>query len=243
MIKDDNFYIVFHWMIKDLGLSGAELPIFAIIYSFSQDGKSYFNGSLNYLADFAGITRQGVIKVLKKLILEKNIVIKEQATVNGVKCNRYKVNLETISKFDGSQQSLPPVNRVVEGSKQSLHPPVNRVAEGSKQSLHNNKEIIKSNNKKDNKTTSTEVRSKFDWSEYTSNELTQIYPLNPEFGLTTAEIDLLYKVVDNSALERYLLKIQEYSTQDSFASIIRWAKQDMNFLGQATNSDLQLQTP
>lgn len=132
MIENSNYYLVFYWMINELGLKGAELPVFAIIHSFSQDGVGKFTGSLNYLADFAGLTRQGVIKVLKKLI-EKNYIIKEQRIDNGVKYNTYQVNFKV-------------VNRVDIGSKQSLQGRSTEFTGGSKQSLPNNK----SNNDIDN---------------------------------------------------------------------------------------------
>lgn len=152
MIENNNYYLVFYWMINELGLKGAELPVFAIINSFSQGGVGKFTGSLNYLADFAGLTRQGVIKVLKKLI-EKGYIIKEQNTDNGVKCSSYQVNFEV-------------VNRVDIGSKQSLQGWSTEFTGGSKQSLPNNK----SNNDIDNTTIkdivdylNEKTGSKFKW--------------------------------------------------------------------------------
>ncbi len=121
-------------MINELGLKGAELPVFSIIYSFSQDGKSKFTGSLNYLAEFSGLTKQGVIKVLKRL-LDKDLVIKSQTVENGVKYNSYQVNLKV-------------VNSVEWGSKQSLTGWSTEFNRGSKLSLPNNKEYNKYNNKK-----------------------------------------------------------------------------------------------
>ena len=133
MVDNSNYYLVFYWMINELGLKGAELPVFAIIHSFSQDGVGKFTGSLNYLADFSGLTKQGVIKVLKKLI-DKGYITKEQNIENGVKLNSYQVNTEV-------------VNRVEWGSKQSLTGWSTEFNGGSKQSLPNNKV----NNKCDNK--------------------------------------------------------------------------------------------
>lgn len=132
-IRNDNFYTVIYWMISELGLKGAELPVFAIIYSFSQDGKSTFTGSYNYLAKFTGLTKPGVIKVLNRLI-DKNMIIKYQAVKNGSKCNSYQVNLQV-------------VNRVDQGGKQSLTGWSTEFNRGSKQSLPNNKEYIEIDNK------------------------------------------------------------------------------------------------
>ena len=44
-VKDENYYQITGWMINRLGLKGAKLNIFAIIYGFSQDGESEFSGS------------------------------------------------------------------------------------------------------------------------------------------------------------------------------------------------------
>lgn len=67
-----------------------------------------------------------------------------------------------------------------------------------------------------------------DWSGYTEKELTETYPLNPEYKMTTAEVDMLYKLIYEAALERYLVKIQDYDTADAFRTIMQWAKQDLN---------------
>lgn len=56
MIKDENYYVVKGWMMNRLGLKGTQLILYAILYGFSQDGKTAFKGSVGYLADFAGVT-------------------------------------------------------------------------------------------------------------------------------------------------------------------------------------------
>ncbi len=55
-------------MRTELGLSGNKLIIYAIIHSFSQDGKSFFSGSLSYIAEWAGIHRQAVSTIISELI-------------------------------------------------------------------------------------------------------------------------------------------------------------------------------
>ena len=74
-------------------------------------------------------------------------------------------------------------------------------------------------------------RKKFDFSEYTENELTELYPLNTAAGLTIAEYDILYKLIYEQPLEKYLLKIIDYKAYDNFKTIIQWAKQDGNYKG------------
>ena len=111
-INDENYYQISGWMLNRLGLKGAELQIFAIIYGFSQDGESVFSGSLNYLCDWVGASRPTVIKALKELV-SKEYIIKETHEVNNVTFNRYKANLTTVANFRGSKESL-------QGSKETL---------------------------------------------------------------------------------------------------------------------------
>ena len=113
-IKDDNYYQISGWMLNRLQLKGAELQVFAIIYGFSQDGESKFTGSINYLCDWVGVSRPTIIKALKELT-DKEFIIKEAVTVNGVTFNHYKVNLPYVANFTGSKDSL------LGGSKDPLH--------------------------------------------------------------------------------------------------------------------------
>ena len=98
-VKSYNFYTVFSWMTTVLKLSGNELAVFAIIYSFSQDGKSEFNGSLKYLRKFTNTSKQTVITLLDKL-QERNYICKRQYYVGAIPRNAYRANLELLKKLD-----------------------------------------------------------------------------------------------------------------------------------------------
>lgn len=128
IIKNNNYLVIQGWMRTELNLKGSELLIYAVIYGFSQIENQKFTGSLQYLCDWTGCTKQGVIKSLKKLI-EKNLIEKEEEIINNIKFCKYKVN--TI------KQSLI-------GIKQSL-------TRGIKQSLPNNKELYNKDINKENK--------------------------------------------------------------------------------------------
>lgn len=142
LVKNENYIVVQGWMVNTLGLKNNELIIYAIIYGFSQTTGNEFQGSLQYLADWCGATKQGVIKCLKSLC-EKNLINKRDSQHNNVKSCAYSVNYECLTKFNSIKQSLT-------GIKQSLTPPI-------KQSLTNNIDINitsnkTSNNKKENST-------------------------------------------------------------------------------------------
>jgi DNA-binding MarR family transcriptional regulator len=121
MIKSGNYINIQGFMVKDLGLKGNELLVYAIIYGFSQDGETHFTGSLQYLADWTNSTKQGVLKNLKSL-LEKKLIQRVDVEKNRVKFVEYYT-----TEFN-------------EGIKQSL-------TGGIKQSLTNNIDIDNINNK------------------------------------------------------------------------------------------------
>ena len=78
MVKENTYISLMAFMVNDLHLKGNELIVYAIIYGFSQDEESCFNGGLQYLADWTDSTKQGVMKVLKSL-QEKNLITKSEA--------------------------------------------------------------------------------------------------------------------------------------------------------------------
>lgn len=119
-IKDDNYIQIQGWMLNKLNLKNNELLIYAIIYGFSQDGESEFNGSLQYLADWCNCTKQGVLKCLKSL-LEKDYIKKLEYTKNNIKFCSYKTNLDILTKFNSIKQSLiGSIKQSSIGIKQSL---------------------------------------------------------------------------------------------------------------------------
>lgn len=117
-MKNENYINIQGWMTTRLGLKGNPLVIYAMIYGFSQDGESAFNGSLNYIARAVSVSKQTVINILNKLIKDKYI-IKKQSTYNGVKSNRYFANTQLVQQV--LQQNLTLNPRKKSNTKQSPH--------------------------------------------------------------------------------------------------------------------------
>ena len=129
--NDDNYFLVARWMPNKLNLKGVPLEVFAIIYGFTQDGENEFTGSIQYLCDFTGASRPTVIKSLRDLV-ELKYLIKTEFKTNGVKFNKYKVNLQITNEFiGGGKETLPGVKKFNKGSKETL-------PGGSKETLPNN---------------------------------------------------------------------------------------------------------
>jgi DNA-binding transcriptional regulator GbsR (MarR family) len=123
----DNYITIQGWMITELRLSGTDLILFALIYGFSQDEESEFNGSLSYMMSATGTSKPTVIKALKGLVA-KGLVKRTEKEVHGITFCTYKAIFRY--EKDGSKETLPPVKNEQGGSKE--------LEGGSKETLPNN---------------------------------------------------------------------------------------------------------
>lgn len=87
-MNSKNFITIQGWMRTELGLKGNDLLVYAIIYGLSQTEDQTFTGSLQYLADWCGATKQGILKNIKNL-MEKGLIQKYEGEKNGVKFCEY----------------------------------------------------------------------------------------------------------------------------------------------------------
>lgn len=99
-VKNKSYVNIQGWMVAELGLSGNELLVYAIIYGFSQDGEGEFTGSLRYLMDWTGASKNTVMRALVSLE-EKGLISKQKITTNGVVLCKYKA----ISELNGGFQN------------------------------------------------------------------------------------------------------------------------------------------
>ena len=103
--KDENYITIFGWMTNRLKLSGNELLVYALIFSFAKDGASEFHGSTEYIAKTLNMGRRTVFTTLRSLA-KKEVIRKRPA---GRYCN-YSIppmpNLHT-TYADSAQVSMP----------------------------------------------------------------------------------------------------------------------------------------
>ena len=88
-VTDNTFITIQAFMVNDLQLKGNELLIYSIIYGFSMDGSSWFQGSIKYLEAWSGASRSTVIRTLDSLC-EKGLIKKHSREKKGVIMNAYK---------------------------------------------------------------------------------------------------------------------------------------------------------
>lgn len=92
-MKNKNHITIQGWMINELNLSGSELLCYALIYGFSQDGESSFNGSRKYIAKLIGAKSLNTVDKYLDTLIENKLIIKTSSVHNGVISNSYIANL------------------------------------------------------------------------------------------------------------------------------------------------------
>ena len=86
-----GWYFTIVQEMREMGLKGNELIVFAVINGFSQNGNGSFHGSLAALQEMCGISsRHTIIDILKSLV-DKGLINKTEVTLNGVKNISYSV--------------------------------------------------------------------------------------------------------------------------------------------------------
>ena len=104
-----GWYFTILQEMREMGLKGNELIVFAVINGFSQNGNGSFHGSLAALQEMCGIaSRQTITDILKSLV-DKGFIKKTEVTLNGVKNISHSVcpkNGQGVQKMDMDVQKL-----------------------------------------------------------------------------------------------------------------------------------------
>ena len=91
-MENKGYYTIQQWMLE-LPFTLVETAIYAVIYGFSQDGNTKFQGSLAYLARMAKVSKDTARRALSKMV-EGGFIVKTEKQVNGVTFNDYHCNLQ-----------------------------------------------------------------------------------------------------------------------------------------------------
>lgn len=91
---DESFYTVFKWMNTDLGLDLYERQVYAVIYSYSNNGENTYNSTISYMAGVTGISKRKIKYILDDFV-EKGLIGKKDYYINNVKrCMYFVKNVE-----------------------------------------------------------------------------------------------------------------------------------------------------
>lgn len=108
MVKNENYYTIFGWMLNELKLSGIDLIVYAIIYSFSQDGESEFKGSVAYISDFTGGSAKTIRRSLIRLE-EMGYIAKCERNQSAGSANSYRSIVDLDLLLRGVGQNDHPI--------------------------------------------------------------------------------------------------------------------------------------
>ena len=79
--KSRNSFNVSGWMVKELGLKGNSLLVYAYIYECSNGFGDYHDG-VQFLSDLLGIHYNSVVKILGDLV-KRGYLVRQDETLNG----------------------------------------------------------------------------------------------------------------------------------------------------------------
>ena len=137
-------------MRNKLKLKGTALQLYAIIYGFSYDGESECSGSLAYLSETAGCTKQTVLNGLNKLESAGYILKRQTRDSDGGLRNHYRINASALDEeYDFPQPVENDCGKLVESKtdrsknfthavKKSQSPQSKNNNTPSQKSRHNN---------------------------------------------------------------------------------------------------------
>ena len=83
------YWTIEQWMVTELGLTGAELHVYAIIYGYSRNGAGTFFGSNAALCLATGLSERTVRGVLRKLE-EQGLLVRSEGFHEGTRTFDYK---------------------------------------------------------------------------------------------------------------------------------------------------------
>ena len=127
-VKDNSYFVVQSWMVNQLGLKSIERDCFAIIYGYSMDGESDFHGSLSYLSELTGYSKNSVCTALKSLV-DKGLIIKKDEVINNIKFCRYTSNLYGIQDTCTGIQATCTNNNIINNTNKNVLSKDNTLAE------------------------------------------------------------------------------------------------------------------
>lgn len=199
-IRDENFYQIHGWMLNRLKLKGTQLSAYAIIYGFTQDGQTEFAGSLQYLCDFTGVSSKTTMQKALKELVDKQLIIKKETTINGVLVNKYQVNINMLDSSltrpdEGYNKNCGGITKTVGGITESVMGYNKNCYGGITDSVTNNN-INNTNNKK--VPSSPSRRGLFSTSNYGAKQAKEIKFVNTcmdiaeKFNFSEAVLDHLY---------------------------------------------------
>lgn len=102
-MKDTNYYTTYGWMYNRLKLDTTSAAVYAIIYGFTKgEGNSEekeCSCSLKYFAESINRTKQTIVNILKKMIANGLIILRQKRADDGGLRNYYRANMKKLKEL------------------------------------------------------------------------------------------------------------------------------------------------
>ena len=236
-ISDENYILIQGWMRTEMGLSGAALMVYATIYGFSQTGNCYYSGSIDYLAEWAGVKRRQVISILKDLT-ESGYIEKNEVGYNRF---RYRTDREMVKNacrewckndtIDGAKMTPDGAKMTPDGAKMTPNKYNNNNNNNNNINTHTAGAREESAEAVENFTTSEAVPLPED-KNGREEAATILCGPNKNVKLTPAQLEELENRIPNQ-ITRYIHRLSRYKVgrenaamMDDFQWLLGWISED-----------------
>ena len=218
-------YSIHGFMTEALKLSGAELLVFALLYSFSRSGT--FSGSRRYLAEATATTLRTVDRALASL-LERGYVVRVEG--DGTERNPiYRTSEEAIS--EAVQKNRKRKSRTKGCQKDTCQndtPPVSKCQSESDKIAPNNQEIIKNINKLSSSSSSRtrvfDVSPKYEIRSYGKDGLVSMTQEQYDYICSLVGREIAYDYIRK--LEMYMSEPTDFPIRSHFKTICKFIEED-----------------
>ena len=236
-INDENYILIQGWMRTEMGLSGAALMVYAVIYGFSQTGNCYYSGSIDYLAEWAGVQRRQVMRILKELT-ESGYIKKDEVGYNRF---RYRTDREMVRNANRRWCHNDTIDGDIMTPDGDIMTPDGDIMTPNNIDIYNNNNINKNTHNAgareevheavENFTTSGAVPLPENQNDR-AEAATILCGPNKNVKLTPAQLEELEKRIPNQ-IKRYIHRLSRYKVgrdnaamMDDFQWLLGWISED-----------------
>ena len=236
-INDENYILIQGWMRSEMGLSGAALMVYATIYGFSQTGNCYYSGSIDYLAEWAGVQRRQVIRILKELT-ESGYIEKSEAGYNRF---RYRTDREMVRNASRRWCNNDTIDGDIMTPDGDIMTPDGDIMTPNNIDIYNNNNINKNTHNAGAREEASDAVENFTTSGAVplpedkngrAEAATILCGPNKNVKLTPAQLEELEKRIPNQ-LTRYIHRLSRYKVgrdnaamMDDFQWLLGWISED-----------------
>lgn len=98
-MKDTNYYTTYGWMYNKLKLDTTSVAVYSIIYGFTKGEEKECSCSFKYFAESINRTKQTIVNILKKMVANGIVILRQERADDGGQRNYYRANLKKLKEL------------------------------------------------------------------------------------------------------------------------------------------------